>query len=294
MKIGITLSADYFPINQLIEMVPLVDQMGYSQISVPEIWGHDAFTLLSVLTQKTKSVTLATGIVNMFSRSPGTMAMTAASLDELSGGRFTLGLGLSGPKVIENWHGMKFTQPLTRTKEYIEVLRVMLKRERLDHQTSQLGEFKDFRISMRDFRSDIPIHIAALGPKNVELTAQIADGWIPVIMPLQAMSDKIKEIHTILEKNGKDKNTFQITPFIPTVIGNEPEKIANLKGHLAYYFGGMGTFYNNMLSRIGFEKEAETIISRWNLGDVKGASDAISEDLLNEICIFGSVDEAFE
>ncbi|MHA2503221.1 MAG: LLM class flavin-dependent oxidoreductase, partial [Candidatus Kariarchaeaceae archaeon] len=145
-EVGIVLSADYFPINQLIELAPMVDQLGYHQISIPEIWGHDAFTLASVLAYRTKKPRIATGIVNMFSRTPATMAMTAASLDSISNNRLVLGLGVSGPKVVEDWHGMDFNKPLARTREYVSVLRAIFAKERLDHDTTQLGHLKDFRI----------------------------------------------------------------------------------------------------------------------------------------------------
>ena len=209
------------------------------------------------------------------------MSMTAASIDELSGGRFTLGLGVSGPNVINYWHGMSFDKPLTRTREYVEVVRAMLNRERMNHETSQLGTIKDFKISIRDIRPNIPIHIAALGPKNMELTTEIANGWIPVIMPLKNFTEEVNNIHQHLEKLGRSKNDFAITPFIPTMVGTDPQAIETLKGHMAYYFGGMGEFYNNMLARFGFEDEARLIKQRWVKNDVSGARDVISEELLD-------------
>jgi len=293
-EVGMVLSADYFPIDNMVKLAPMIDELGYSQVSVPEIWGHDAFSLASVLAYRTKKPRIATGIVNMFSRTPATMAMTAASIDELSSGRFTLGLGVSGPKVINDWHGMEFTKPLTRTREYVEVLRSIFKKERLDHDTTQLGHMKDFRISVKDIRPDLPIHIAALGPKNVELTAEIADGWIPVIMPRKDFEREVTQVHTYLKKFQRPHSEFAITPFIPALVGTDEESVNTIKGHLAYYFGGMGTFYNNMLRRFGFEAEAEEINTRWQKGDIKGARDAISEELLDAIAIHGTPDHAIE
>lgn len=293
-ELGIVLSADYFPVKTVIEVAPMVDQLGYHQVSVPEIWGHDAFSLLSVLAHQTTHTRLATGIVNIFSRSPGTMSMTAASIDELSDGRFILGLGLSGPKVIEDWHGIHFKKPLQRTRDYVELVRMMLGRKRINFESEELGSFKDFKISIRNIRPDIPIHIASIGPKNVQLTAEIADGWIPVIMPLHAFEQEMAKVHSILDELGKNRSSFAITPFVPTLVGTDSATVNTLKGHLAYYFGGMGTFYNNMLARFGYELEAMKIKDEWKKGNPAGAAAAVTDEILDAIAIHGSADQAIE
>ena len=133
----------------------MIDSLGYSQVSVPEIWGHDAFSLLSVLANTTRKARLATGIVNMFSRTPATMAMTAASIDEISRGRFILGLGLSGPNVIENLHGMPYKKPITRSREYIKVTKALLAGETLEHNTQTLGNLNNFKLSIKKIRPNI-------------------------------------------------------------------------------------------------------------------------------------------
>ena len=293
-KVGLVLSSDYFNPHKLIEVSPLIDQLGYHQISVPEIWGYDAISLLSILATTTKKVRLATGIVNIYSRTPAMMAMTAASLDKLSNGRFSLGIGVSGPVVIENLHGQQFAKPLQRTREYISVLRTLFDNKRLNHETTQLGNLKKFKLSIKDINPDIPIHIAALGPKNLELTAELADGWIPVIMPLEAFKTEVSKIKEHLGKYNRSMDNFEITPFVLALIGEEPEKINLLKGHLAYYFGGMGTFYNNMLKRIGYVEEADTIMNLWKRGKVVEAANNISDEILAKTCIFGSKEEAQE
>lgn len=293
-KVGVFLSGDYLPAHKIIEFSPLLDDLGYHQISIPEIWGHDSITLLSVLAHTTKKIKLATGIISLFSRTPALVGMTAASLDELSRGRFILGLGLSGPKVIENWHGIPFKSPLTRTEEFVEILRSIFRRERMDFDTKELGHLKDFRISVPNVRKDIPIHLASIGPKNIELTAKIADGWIPIFMPLEEFSKEIKGINLFLEKYGRDKSNFEITPAIPTIIGNGEKEKELLRSHLGYYFGSMGDFYNNLLRRVGFEKEADEIKRHYMDGDVLNGNRAISDEILHEVCIFGSKDEALE
>jgi len=272
----------------------MLDDLGYYQVSVPEIWGHDAISLLSVLAHTTKKIRLATGIITVFSRTPALVAMTAASIDELSDGRFVLGLGLSSPKVIGNWHGIPFKAPLTRTQEFVEVLRSIFKRDRMNFETKELGTLKDFRISIPKVRAEIPIHLASIGPKNIELTANIADGWIPIFMPLDEFSSEINKVRSYLDKYGRDKSNFEITPAIPAIFGNGEKEKELLRSHMGYYFGSMGDFYNNLLKRVGFEEEADLIKSHYMKGDVLNGNRAITDEILNEVCIFGSKDEALE
>ncbi len=292
MELGLTVGADYIPAKKILELTPLAEQLGYSQFSVPEIWGHDAVSLMANLATRTTKAIVSSGILNMFSRTPGLMAMTAASLDELSNGRFTLGLGLSGPAVIENFHGRKFESPLEHTRDFVAMVRMLLNGQRMNYESKTLGKVKGFKLSFELFRKNLPIHIAALGPKNVKLTCEIADGWIPVIMPANAFAKEVETVHGYLESFDKEVKNFEITPFVLTAIGEEPETKMLLRGHLAYYFGGMGTFYNNMLQRVGFEKEAKEIRLRWLNGDRKGAAEAVSDELLKETCVFGSISQA--
>ncbi len=293
-ELGMVLSADYLSVDQIISLSPLIDQMGYTQVSVPEIWGHDAISLLSALALKTKNVKLATGIINLFSRSAALIAMTAASLDELSRGRLILGLGLSGPRVIERWHGIPFSHPLTRTREYIQIIRKILARKRLDDETKTIGNLKGFSLSFKPIREHIPIHLASLGPKNVQLTAEIADGWIPVLMPLNGFAEQVERMKKYLEENGRRIDSFAITPFVLTAVGTDPKIEFLLRGHAAYYFGGMGDFYNNMLQRMGFEEEAKTIKRLWLEGKRNEAAQAIPQELLDETTVRGTREECLE
>lgn len=299
VDVGLVVGSDYISSKELIQLSPMIDSLGYSQVSVPEIWGHDAISLLSIFAHTTRKTRLATGIVNMYSRTPALMAMTAASIDEVSRGRFILGLGLSGPKVVEHWHGQKYEKPLLRTREYVKVLRSILNRERVNYKTTLLGDLKDFRISIHDIRKDISIHIAALGPKNVELVAEIADGWLPYIMPLGNFKKEVKTMYSHLDKYGKDKNKFAITPFVLTLIGNEPYKRELLRDTAWYYVATMGeskdrNFYNQTLRRAGFEDEAIEIIEKYYAGDIAGSKKALTDEILDTMCITGSKDEAQE
>ncbi len=293
-ELGMVLSADYLSIDQIVSLSPLIDQMGYAQISVPEIWGHDAISLLSVLAIRTKKVRLATGIINLFSRSAALIAMTSASIDELSRGRFILGLGLSGPRVIERWHGMPFVKPLTRTREYIQIIRKILARKRLDDETKTIGSLKGFSLSFKPLREQIPIHLASLGPKNIQLTAELADGWIPVLMPLNGFKEQVHQMNKYLEEKNRDKSSFAITPFVLAAVGTNPKIEYLLRSHVAYYFGGMGDFYNNMLQRMGFEEEAKEIKKLWLEGKRNEAAQTIPQELLEETTVSGTREECLE
>ncbi len=291
-EVGIVISADYFPINDIINTISYIDQLGFAQVSVPEMWGHDAVTLLALLAHLTKKPRIASGILNMFSRTPALVAQTTATLDELSGGRFVLGLGLSGPIVVEKWHGVPFKKPLKRTREFVDIVRMILKGERLNYDSEFFGRLENFKLAMNPPRQHVPIHIASLGPKNIELTAHIADGWIPVMMPIESFKEEVKRIKSILQASRRDPESFAITPFVLAAVGRDEETRQLLRGHLAYYFGGMGDYYNNMLRRIGYEEEADKIKKYWADGDRKAAATVISDDLLNEICVNGDEEES--
>ena len=293
MKIGLVLGADYLPFKKAVEIAKFADNLGYTQISVPEIWAHDQISLLSVIAHETSSISIASGIMNMYSRTPALAAMTAASLSEFSSNRFILGLGLSGPKVVENLHGRSFSKPLSHTRDFVAAVRTLLNYERLNLDSKTLGKMQGFKLGFKPVTPDIPIHIASIGPKNIELTAEIADGWIPIMMPAKSLKEKVSEIMEKRERLSL-KNQFTITPFILSLQGSDEKTKKLLKAHLGYYLGGMGTFYNKMLARAGFKNEADIIFSKFQKGDVLGAYSAITDEILSAVCLFGSKNQLIE
>ena len=287
MNLGVVLSADYLPLSSIEEVAVQLEKLGYTQISIPEMWGHDIVTQLAIISRATQNIFVASGIMNMFSRSPSLVAMTAATLQELSRGRFVLGLGLSGPKVVENFHGRTFNKPLKRTREFVEIVRSLLNNERLNYPDSLYGRLIGFKLSFKN-EFETPIHIASLGPKNMKLTAEIADGWIPVLMPLESFKKQVETIKQHLKSFGKNVNNFDITPFVLSVIGDDEKSLTLLRKHLAYYFGGMGDFYNNMLTRLGYEEIALKIKQLWFEGKRDEAAKTIPKELIDDTCIYGS------
>lgn len=274
---------------ELIEIARLVEELNYDSIWVPEMWGRDAFSLLTLLALNTKKVKLGTGIVSVFSRTPATIAQTIATLDEISEGRMILGLGTSGPIVIEDWHGMKFEKPLERIKEYVEIIRMILSGERVEYE-GDIFKLKNFRLQFTPPRKDIPIYIASLGPKSIRLTGSIADGWIPFLVPREHIQ-RTKE-GFIAEAKERGVNQITVCPYIPACISKEIELSKRvIREHIAYYVGGMGTFYYKAISQYGFSDEANLIAKAWKRGSKTQAIEGVSDRMLDAFAVFGNGDE---
>ncbi len=242
---------------------------------VAEAYGFDAPTFMGYLAAKTESITIGAGILPIYTRTPTLMAMTAASMDMLTNGRFILGLGASGPQVIEGFHGVKYDAPLGRTREIIDICRIVWKRERVtyDGKYYQLplpagegtGLGKPLKMIAKPIREDIPVWIASLGPKNVEMTAEIADGWLPIFyMPERANDVWGADLAAGMAKRDPNLGPLEICAGGLVAIGDDKSDIAELaRPMVALYVGGMGAkgrnFYNDLMCRYGYEEEATKI-----------------------------------
>ncbi len=242
---------------------------------VAEVYGFDAPTFMGYLAAKTESITIGAGILPIYTRTPTLMAMTAASMDTLTNGRFILGLGASGPQVIEGFHGVKYDAPLGRTREIIDICRIVWKRERVtyDGKYYQLplpagegtGLGKPLKMIAKPIREDIPVWIASLGPKNVELTAEIANGWLPIFyMPERANDVWGADLAAGMAKRDPSLGPLEICAGGLVAIGDDKSDIAELaRPMVALYVGGMGAkgrnFYNDLMCRYGYEEDAEKI-----------------------------------
>jgi F420-dependent oxidoreductase-like protein len=258
------------------DQVVALEEAGLDQLWVAEAYGFDAVSLLGYLAAKTQRVELCSGILNIYSRTPGALLQTAAGLDNVSGGRAVIGLGASGPQVIEGFHGVPYDKPLGRTREIFDILRRGLRRETLTNDgIYQLplpadrgaGLGKPLKLLNRPERADVPLWLAALGQKNVELTAEIADGWIPLLV----YPEKVQQVWGASLAAGTSKRSADLAPLQTTAggllaIGEGPETKAlldRMRPMYALYVGGMGArgknFYNDMACSYGFEKEAKQI-----------------------------------
>lgn len=298
-RVGFVAEAPNFPgdWNLIVEKVKIADELGFDSIWVAESWGYELFTSMADLVRVTKKIKIGAGIANIYSRTPAVLATTAATLDERSGGRIILGLGTSGEKVIEHWHGVKFEKPLKRTREYVEIIRTILRGEKLIHHGKFFNLERGFKLRFNPVRSDLPIYIAAIGPKNIVQTGEIADGVLPTYWPehkwgaLRAMLDEGAE------KAGRPPHSTTIAPFIVSAIlpenaSEQDIQAAHIKAAtpLAYYISRMGIYYAQALTRNGFAEEVQAVTEAGKVG-LKSAIQAVSPRMLDAITIIGTPQE---
>ncbi|MBO0779659.1 MAG: LLM class flavin-dependent oxidoreductase [Ktedonobacteraceae bacterium] len=294
-RVGFVADSPNFPSawTQVVEKVKIADQLGFDSVWLGESWGYELFTSMSDLARETKRIKIGAGIANIYSRTPALIASTVATLDERSGGRIILGLGPSGANVIEHWHGVRFTRPVRRTREYVEIIRMILRGEKLVYQ----GEFfhleRGFKLRFTPARADVPIYIAAMGPKNVIQTGEIADGVLPVYWPETDWAGLRTQLDEGAHIAGRSPHSAAIAPYITSVLlpehaTEEDERAARLRAAapLAYYIGKMGVYYAQMLTRHGFGEDVQAVIEGWKQG-TKSAIAAVSPRMLDATTIIG-------
>ena len=291
-RIGLTLPrSEDLPRKEIVEVVQQAEALGYDSVWVGESWGRDGFTWLTQLAGHTNRIKLATGITTVYSRSPALIAQTVAALDEISEGRVILGLGTSGPIVIENWHGLRFDRPLRRTREYIEIIRLILSGERVNYQ-GEIFQLKGFRLPFTPVRPGVPIYVASLGPQNLRLTGELADGWLPIYLDVHHLAEFQRDIESGAQKVGRTLGAIDVAPYILSCVSEDVEAARSLvKSHLAYYIGGMGTFYANLIARYGFEDEVSRVREAWGRRDRNAAADRVTDAMIERMAICGSPNE---
>jgi F420-dependent oxidoreductase-like protein len=279
------------------------ERLGFYAVWTAEAYGSDCVTPLAWIGAQTSRLRLGTAIMQMPARTPAMTAMTAMTLDQLSGGRMLLGLGLSGPQVVEGWHGQPYGRPLDKTREYVSIVRAILaRREPLVHQGAHYripydgpdatGLGKPLK-SILHGRADLPIYLAAIGPKNVELAAEISDGWLPVFFS-PAQYDRVfrPHIEAGLARAGKSLAAFDIAPSVPVVLGDNAQACRErVKPMLALYIGGMGArgrnFYHDLACRYGYEAAADQIQELYLQGKREAAVQAVPDALVDEVALCG-------
>jgi F420-dependent oxidoreductase-like protein len=274
------------------------DQIGYSVVWAAEAYGSDAPTVLAWVAAQTQRIDVGSAIMQIPARTPAMTAMTAATLDTLSGGRFRLGLGVSGPQVSEGWHGVRFDKPLGRTREYVEIVRTALRRERVrfdgQHYTLPLpdGPGKALTLTVHPTREHIPVYLAAVGPKNLELTGEIADGWLAIFFAPEHAAEHLEHIAAGRAKVGKDLSGFDVVPTVPLVIGDDVQAAADaVRAYAALYIGGMGSreknFYNQLAVRMGYGDAAAEIQDRYLARDYAAAAAAVPFEFIDATSLLG-------
>src|SRR5262245_12902985 len=280
--------------QDLIECVRAADSAGYDSFWLPESWEREAFSTLAELATRTSRIALCTGIVNVFSRSPALIAMSAATLDEASEGRFRLGLGTSGARVIQDFHGMKYERPLTRLKETIQIVRSLLAGEPAELH-GKCFEVNRFKLGFKPFRPEIPIYLAALTPASIRQVGDLANGWLPAYWPADQLAAGLTEINRGAGKAGRDPASIEIAPLLTVSVSDNLERARDrARLPLAYYVGGMGSYYHDALARIGFGDEADRIRDMWAAGRPRDAIRAVTDEMIERIAICGSLENCRE
>ncbi|HEV7907967.1 MAG TPA: LLM class F420-dependent oxidoreductase, partial [Pseudonocardiaceae bacterium] len=281
-----------------LELAKEADRLGYSVVWAAEAYGSDAPTVLSWVAAHTERVDVGSAILQIPARTPAMAAMTAATLDTLSGGRFRMGLGVSGPQVSEGWHGVRFDKPLARTREYVDIVRSALRREKVRYDGKHYvlplpdGPGKALTMTVHPVREQIPIYLAAVGPKNLELAGEIADGWLAMFFSPEHSADSLASVRAGREKAGKTMEGFDVVPTAPLIVGEDWRTCADtIRPYAALYVGGMGSreknFYNNLVVRMGFDKEAAEVQERYLARDYPGAMAALPLEFLDATALLG-------
>src|SRR6266581_5030441 len=281
--------------DQALVRVRLADEAGVDTAWVAEAWGRDCFTMLALMARETQHMQLGTGIVNTYSRTPAALAQHFATLDDLSGGRMVIGLGTSGYRVIEHWHGVPFQPSLTRLREYVEIIRLILSGEPLKYSGKIFNLQRGFRLRFQPILSSIPIFIASLTPKSVAQTARIADGWMPVLIPLQHLGSEIQNFRKLVQEAGRDPHSVMVrSPGSVTVTRHIDKARQESKAHTAFYISNMGDYYREQLIRMGHEETVTVVRHAWGEGGHTAGIAAVPDALVDSLFFAGPLEACVE
>jgi alkanesulfonate monooxygenase SsuD/methylene tetrahydromethanopterin reductase-like flavin-dependent oxidoreductase (luciferase family) len=280
--------------DQSIEKIRLADQLGYESIWFGETWGYDIVTTMGEVVRATERIQVGSGIMNVYSRSPGVIASTFATLDELSGGRMLIGLGSSGANVIEHFHGVPFEKPMRRLREYVEVINLLLHGDRLVYHGEIFNLERGFRLQVNLVRDHIPIYIAAITPASIVQTGEIADGLIPIHWPKTKYGSVRQRLDRGAKKTGRAGSDVVVAPYLTTgYVFDESQRDAvrrQSKQPLAWYIGRMGVFYKEMLAREGYPQETAAIEAAWS-GGQDAAIDTVPDHMADNVVVVGTPKE---
>jgi F420-dependent oxidoreductase-like protein len=303
MKLGV--SVGYWGLGltaaDQLDIARTAESLGYDSIWTAEAYGSDAATVLAWLAAGTSRIKLGSGIFQIPARSAAMTAMTAATIDNLSGGRMLLGLGTSGPQVSEGFHGVRFAKQLQRTREYVAVLRKALAREKIEFHGETLelplpgGPGKALKLTIRPVQEQIPIFLAVLGPKNVALAGEIADGWLPVFFSPEHTRALRGPLEEGASRAGRSLDDFRICPSVNVMVSDDLESARNaMRPILGLYVGGMGSreqnFYKRLVESYGFEEAAQKVQDLYLEGRKTEAMLALPDELIDLVCIVGPRD----
>ncbi|GAC1325698.1 MAG: LLM class F420-dependent oxidoreductase [Mycobacteriales bacterium] len=283
---------------EALELAKEADRLGFAVAWAAEAYGSDAVTVLTWVAAHTERMDIGSAVFQIPARTPAMTAMTAATLDALSGGRFRLGLGLSGPQVSEGWHGVRYAAPMGRTREYIDIVQMALRRDRVDYHGKHFelplpdGPGKALKLTVHPVREKIPLYLAAIGPQNLELAGEKADGWLAIFYSPEHAAESMASIRAGADKVARDIGHFDVVPTMPLSVGEDIEACAEpVRGYAALYVGGMGSreknFYNALARRMGYDEAATEVQDKFLAGDRAGASAAVPLAFLDDTSLLG-------
>ena len=303
MRIGIFLAYwPWYTPQEQVELAVLADELGLDSVWISEAWGQDAVSVLGLLAGRTERVALGSGLMQIPARQPAATAMAAVSLDVLSGGRFRLGLGVSGPQVSEGWYGVPFRRPLARTREYVEIVRKIVAREApLEHAGSEWvlplpeerggsGLGRPLKLLARPVQERIPIYLGAIAPRSVEQVGEIADGWLPFMLNPSEPDALLGPLRAGLARAGRSAQDVDVAPVVPVAIHDDVDQARDqARPWLAFYLGAMGArdknFYVELAERYGMGDAAREVQARMLDGDRAGSAAAVTPELIDASCI---------
>jgi F420-dependent oxidoreductase-like protein len=303
MRLGLMIGYSGAKLELPLALIQEAERLGFYAVWSAEAYGSDSVTPLAWIGALTRRIRLGTAIMQMPARTPAMTAMTAMTLDQLSGGRMLLGLGLSGPQVVEGWHGQPYGKPLEKTREYVTILRAIFRREQpfafdgtyyqIPYRGSDATGLGKPLKSILHGRADLPIYLAAIGPKNVELAAEIADGWLPMFFsPAHYDQTYRPQVEAGLARAGKERGRFEIAPTVPVALGDDVDTCrAQIKPYLTLYVGGMGApgknFYYDLVCRYGYAGAAAAIQALYLQGKRAEAVAAVPDGLVDDVALCG-------
>jgi F420-dependent oxidoreductase-like protein len=292
-------------VHEYVALAQAADRLGYSVAWAAEAYGSDSPTMVSWVAAKTERIDVGTAVMQIPARTPTMTAMTAATLDLLSGGRFRLGLGVSGPQVSEGWHGVRFDQPLTRTREYTAIVRQAISGATVQYDGAFFtlplpdGPGKPLRLTVHPPRPHIPLYLAAIGPKNLELCGEIADGWLAIFLSPEHAADSLVHVDKGLAASGRTRERFDISATVPVVFGDDIAEAAEpIRAYAALYVGGMGSrtrnFYNQLACRMGFEPDAKRVQDLYLDRRYREAMAAVPLEFIDQTSLIGPIERVTE
>jgi coenzyme F420-dependent oxidoreductase len=280
--------------DEYAEHMRIAESLGYDSVWVHESWGKDAFALLNQLAVKTTKIKLGTSIVTVWSRTPTLLAQAAASVDEVSNGRLILGLGVTGPKVVTDWMGLKWEKPLQRTREYVDIIRLVISGSRVNYQ-GEIFQLRDFQLQFQPYRPSIPIYIGAYGPKNIALAGEIADGWLGGEICHYNIPQFIELLSTGARKAGRSHLDLTVSVGVGACVSKDSKALGHIRDlqrqDIAYRIGGLGPYHHAIVARQGFEEECADIKRLWTEFRRDEAVARVPDAIIDGLSVAGTAED---